>query len=230
MLQKMLYDAGRAIVNRYMKLTLDVNVQWDAPLPDGPKIMAANHPTTTDPFYIMSLLKEQMHILVTEGAFDIPLFGRYLHWAGHIPVMRSHGAAALESAAAYLRQGHTVTIFPEGALSPVAGGVGRPCTGTVRLALMTGVPVIPVGIHLRPELKKVISVCVNGQDTVGIFYPRGPYAITVGTAMTFQGDPENREAVRKSSERLIQRIALLSQASAVRLTAPEMAPLPTGLV
>jgi len=230
MWQKAFYSAGQQAVRLYMKLCLQPDVHWHEPLPAGAKIIAANHPTTTDPFYLTALIGEQMHILVTEGAFDVPLFGAYLRRVGHIPANRRDGAGVLATAAAYLQQGHTITIFPEGALSPVAGGFGRPMTGAVRLALMTGVPIIPIGIHLPREGKKVVPARINGQDTVGIFYPHGPYALTVGEPLQFKGDVQNRVVVRQLSERLWQRIAWLSEESAARLNARQTSALPTALV
>ena len=230
MWQKAFYYAGRTAVAAYMKLCLQSDVQGHTPLPSGAKIIAANHPTTNDPFYITTLIREPMHILVTAGAFDLPFLGAYLRRAGHIPAVRGEGERGLSDAAAYLQQGHTVTIFPEGALSPVAGGFGRPMTGAVRLALMTGAPIVPVGIHLATEMKKVAPARLMGQDTVGIFYPRGPYALTVGETMRLSGDHHNREYVRQLSDRLMQRIALLSQDSAQRIATSAMTAMPTGLV
>lgn len=229
MWQKAFYYAGRTAVAAYMKLCLQNDVQWHTPLPSGAKIIAANHPTTNDPFYITTLIREPMHILVTEGAFDLPFLGAYLRRAGHIPAVRGEGERVLSDAAAYLQQGHTVTIFPEGALSPVAGGFGRPMTGAVRLALMTGAPIVPVGIHLATEMKKVVPARLMGQDTVGIFYPRGPYALTVGRAMRFTGDIHDWEWVRAQTERLMQQIAQLSEESAARIWVPQPAVIQTGL-
>ena len=96
---KALYSVGRALVATYMRLMLDVDVQWHAPLPHGPKILAANHPTTADPFTSLTLLPEPVSGLVTAGAFDVPLLGVCLRATGHVPAIRGSGGATVEAVA-----------------------------------------------------------------------------------------------------------------------------------
>ena len=87
----------------------------------------------------------------TPGIGDTHVLGRYLRAAGHIPVITGNGRAAFEEAKRLLGAGQTVTIFPEGSISPLEGGFYPARTGVARLALSTGAPVIPVGIHLDRE-------------------------------------------------------------------------------
>jgi 1-acyl-sn-glycerol-3-phosphate acyltransferase len=118
-----------------------------------------------------------------------------------------------------LQAGRTVGIFTEGTLSPIEGGIGfdRPRTGTARLALSTGAPVIPVGIHLHREGIRFVDTRLDDVSAVARWYLRGPYAMTVGRPMRFEGDIEDRDYVRSVSERVMQRIASLSHESARRL-------------
>jgi 1-acyl-sn-glycerol-3-phosphate acyltransferase len=37
---------------------LDADVRYMSALPDGPKIFAANHPTTLDPFLLLTVTRE----------------------------------------------------------------------------------------------------------------------------------------------------------------------------
>jgi 1-acyl-sn-glycerol-3-phosphate acyltransferase len=217
MLDTIFYHSGRAVVNMYAMSMLKRDVRWPDSLPDGPKIIAANHPTTTDPFFITTLLSEQMSILVTGGAFDIPLFGHYLHLAGHVPVIRGNGGTPIEQAKSLLKSGRTVVIFPEGALSPFEGGFHQPHSGVGRLALSTGAPVIPVGIHPLQAGKRIVNAELEGKDEVGILFLRGSYGMTVGEAMRFSGDVEDYEHVRSVSKSIMQRIIHLSQQSAMRV-------------
>lgn len=227
--EKILYWLGRSMVALFAQVMLEMDVAWRAPLPGGPKIIAANHPTTTDPFLLLTLLSERMSILVTGGAFEMPVFGAYLRRAGHVPVVRNSGGATVEAAKRLLNAGRTVAIFPEGALSPLEGDTSfhKPHTGVARLALGTGAPVIPVGIGLQQERIRFVEAEIDGKSETGRFYLGGPYAITVGEPMFFEGDVENREYVRSVSERIMQRIIRLSQESARRLeTSRTYAPAP----
>jgi 1-acyl-sn-glycerol-3-phosphate acyltransferase len=201
---------------------LKTDIVWRAPLPEGPKIIAANHPTTNDPFYIMTLLSEQMGILVTEAAFTTPVLGRYLRKAGHLPAVRQSRGATVEALKRQIDAGRTVVIFPEGALSPSKGRFQEPHTGVARLALTTGAPVVPVGISLQHEHVRIVETQEAGKPVVDKFYMRGPYAMTVGEPLWIQGDVTDRAYVRLVSRQIMQHIINLSRESAQRLQAAPM--------
>src|SRR5262245_14834463 len=85
------YSIGHAAIKTYTRWVLNMDIEWQAALPEGPRILAANHPTTTDPFYLMALSPEPMSMLITEMAFKLPIAGAYLKQAGHIRVERERG-------------------------------------------------------------------------------------------------------------------------------------------
>jgi 1-acyl-sn-glycerol-3-phosphate acyltransferase len=220
MLDQILYKLGRPVVNLYAAAMFEMDVAWEAPLPEGPKIIAPNHPSTSDPFLITGLVAEPTSILIDDRLFKVPLFGRYLRLIGHVPVVEGNGREAFEAARRLLNAGQSIAIFPEGTVSPLAGGLHRPRTGAARLALSTGAPVIPIGIHLQRERIRVVESRYSGISATGRWYLRGPYAMTVGKPMAFAGDVEDRECVRAVSERIIWRIGHLAQQSAHRINRP----------
>jgi 1-acyl-sn-glycerol-3-phosphate acyltransferase len=220
MLNQVLYKVGRPVVNLYAALMFEMDVAWEASLSDGPKIIAPNHPSTSDPFLITGLVAEPTSILIDDKLFKVPVFGHYLHLAGHVPVVNGNGRAAFEAAKRLLQDGRSIAIFPEGAVSPPAGGLHRPRTGAARLALSTGAPIIPVGIHLQRERIRVIESRYAGISATGRWYLRGPYAITVGRPIRLDGDVEDRAYVQAVSEHIIRRIAHLAQQSAHRANHP----------
>ena len=217
MLEKITIWSGRMMARLYASMLLKMDVQWRAPLPAGPKIIAVNHPTTTDPFLMMGWASEPLHILITEMCFKMPALGRFLRQAGHVPVADGNGRAALEQAVKLLQAGRSVAIFPEGALSPLEGGVCPAHTGVARLALITGAPVIPVGICLRRENIYFRKTTVDGKTEIARWYLHGPYAVTVGEPIRFKGSVEDRELVRSVSQHIMQRISLLARESAQRI-------------
>jgi len=219
-LDQILYRVGRCALKLYAQLMLKLDIAWEAALPEGAKIIAPNHPTTTDPFFVTLLTSEQTSILVHDTLFKVPLFGRYLEGAGHVRVIPDNGKSAFEQAKHLLEAGRTVVIFPEGALSPLEGGLARPRTGVARLALITGAPVIPVGLHMPRERIRLIETVVDGQTEIGRWYLHGPYAMSVGKALRFEGNVQDREYVRSISETVLQRITQLAQQSVHRLQAP----------
>ena len=160
---------------------------------------------------------EQTSCLISETLFKVPTFGRYLEAAGHIPVVDGNGRAAFEEAKRLLRAGQTVTIFPEGSISPLEGGFYPARTGVARLALSTGAPVIPVGIHLDRERIQRIETVVDGKTEVGTWYLHGPYAMTVGEPMVLRGSIDDWPHVRDQAQQVMRRIARLSHESALRM-------------
>jgi 1-acyl-sn-glycerol-3-phosphate acyltransferase len=217
MLRQTFYHFGRTAMRAYARTLLDMDVQFKAALPDGPKILAANHPTTIDPFLLLTITSEEVSILVTEFCFKLPLFGRYLRGAGHISVAHGSGRPAFGEAVQRLTAGHTVGIFPEGALSPMEGGVGRAHTGVARLALTAHVPVIPVGIALQRECIHFRETHAGGEMMAARWVFGGKYVMTVGEPMHPDGDVNDRAGVRAATDRIMQHIEELSMQSAAQL-------------
>src|SRR5512144_1984932 len=97
MLQNTWYQMGRSIVDLYVRFVLKADIHQPTPLPKGAKIIAVNHPSTSDPAFVTVLTREQSTILIKETLFNVPLFGRSLRMAGHVPVVAGNGRAALEA-------------------------------------------------------------------------------------------------------------------------------------
>ena len=214
--QKAWYMIGKKIVDGFVRYALRADVVRKAVLPRGAKIIVANHPTTSDPAYVTTLVDEQASILIHETLFKVPVFGQSLRMAGHVPVMTSNGKAALEEAIRLLKAGRTVIIFPEGALSP-AEGLARAHTGAARLALATGAPVIPVGIGLDRQRIHKMETVVDGKTETSLWCLSGPYAMTLGAPQVYCGDVEDRERVREVTACIMQQIGRLAQESQARV-------------
>jgi 1-acyl-sn-glycerol-3-phosphate acyltransferase len=212
-----LYGTGRSLVAAYARLMLDVDIQWHAPLPEGPKILAPNHPTTTDPLYLLTLISEPVSVLLTAASFDVPGLGAYLRAAGHVPAVRGSGGGTVDAMVRQVEDGRSVAIFPEGALSPLSGGFHRPHSGVARVALRTGAPVIPVGIGLQRDRIHVTEAEVNGDKAIGHLYARGPYALTVGRPLTFGGDVHDRERVHAVACHIMNHVRDLARESEGRI-------------
>jgi 1-acyl-sn-glycerol-3-phosphate acyltransferase len=211
------YRLGRLAVSLLARGGLELTVQWKAPIPDGPKILVANHPSTIDPAILTTLVKDHINILIHGELFKIPFFGKSLRGCGHIPVCEGGGAWALEEAQRRLQAGESVAIFPEGEISPTDGPFKTIHSGAARLAICSGVPVIPIGIHLDAKQIRVTKSRIDDQEELGTWYFHGPYALTIGHSMTFSGEVESRQLVREVSEQIKARIVALSIESASRV-------------
>ncbi len=211
------YWMGRRIADLYAKCMFNLDVQYDRPLPSGAKILAPNHPTTIDPMIVLKLTDEPVHILIEETLFKVPVFGRYLESAGHVRVIPGAGRTAFQNALDLLQAGETVAIYPEGAISPLAGGMHPLRTGVARLSLMSGAPIIPIGIQVDRTRIRLINTVVDHEPVVGTFYFRGPYAMTVGQPLHLEGEIEDWDFVKTTSAHIRQRILDLALRSSQRL-------------
>jgi glycerol-3-phosphate dehydrogenase (NAD(P)+) len=121
----------------------------------GGLIVASNHRSFLDPFVIGALLpwRRQIQFLAKVELFEPRWQGWILNRLGAFPIRRGQSdETAMETAALAVERGGTVVIFPEGTRIR-QGSLARPKRGVGRLALETGVPVLPVAVigteHVR---------------------------------------------------------------------------------
>lgn len=213
----------KLLFGTYMRVLLNLDFLQNEAYPEGGKIFASNHPTTTDPFFLPLISKESIHILITGAAWEVPGFGWLLNRCGHIPVVRGKGQGqiAIDRALGYLIEGRSVGIYPEGAISPSSHsgfGIHPPHSGVGRIALASGAPVIPVGVSLTKEniWEKEVEFEETGKGLSRVIRG-GSYAITVGSPMYFAGDPEDRHQVAWVGQRVMEEVRSLSIQSEQRL-------------
>jgi len=215
--KNVLYWFTKPVLLSYTTTMLKMNVQRRAPFPKGARIIAANHPSSSDPFFVAAMLRHQSYILIKDLLFQVPVLGEYLRRSGHIPVEPGKGQQALDTALEYLRAGRTVMIFPEGRLSPLEGGFRKAHSGVARLALESGAPVIPVGIHLSRERLHSVRSTVRGRDEYGHWYLRGPYHITTGSPLYFTGGAQDHAHVHAVADTVMHHIIELTRQSENRM-------------
>jgi 1-acyl-sn-glycerol-3-phosphate acyltransferase len=119
----------------------------------GPVILASNHLAVMDSFFVPLVVRRRITFLAKSEYFTgTGLKGWLSRWfftaVGQVPIDRSSADAAqgaLNSAEKVLAQGKLLGMYPEGTRSP-DGRLYKGKTGLGRLALQTGVPVIPVAM------------------------------------------------------------------------------------
>lgn len=209
------YEITTFFVRSYSRIMLQMDIKRNPSLPAGPKIYVANHPSASDGFLIHWI--DKINLLIVDSAFAIPMFGKWIRRAGQVPV--APGGDALEQAEQLLRDGNSVGVFPEGTYSPQTGGFGKPHSGAARIALKTGVPVIPVGIFLLRDRNVRIAGKIRNRNTLGYWYLYGPYFMTVGEPICFTGDAEDFECVDWATNTIMEHIKALAHESELRYRA-----------
>jgi 1-acyl-sn-glycerol-3-phosphate acyltransferase len=119
----------------------------------GPMILASNHLAVADSFYLPLVVSRRITFLAKSEYFTgTGIKGWFQRWfytvAGQVPIDRSDAdsaQAALTTAARVLGEGKLLGMYPEGTRSP-DGRLYKGKTGLARVALETGVPVIPVAM------------------------------------------------------------------------------------
>lgn len=115
----------------------------------GPAIIAANHLSFLDSFFIPLVVKRRkVTYLAKADYFTNWKTAWFFKMCGQIPTERSGGKKSQQSldvALEVLQEGKLLGIYPEGTRSP-DGFLHRGRTGVARLALTAGVPVIPCGL------------------------------------------------------------------------------------
>lgn len=112
----------------------------------GPCIIAANHQSFFDPYCIGFFPFPNQVFVARSWPFRIPLYGRIMRRAGYLNSEELDQEAFFQKAAAVLREGAALVVFPEGTRS-ATGGLGRFRSGAFKLAMELDVPIVPMCIN-----------------------------------------------------------------------------------
>jgi len=215
MFSNLIFQVSRLLIGTYAKIMFQMDIRWKTSLPKGPVLFAANHPSTTDPVLIHLISPKPMSVMINSKVFSIPVLGPYMRRMKQICVTPGKGEQVIDEANQTLQKGRSVAIFPEGLISPV-DGFHSPRSGVARLALKSGVPVIPLGIYLSDEGCKRIPTVLEGEPDVVTWYTHGPYAVTIGKALHFSGDANDKSLVKTVAENIMDNIRSLATESRSR--------------
>lgn len=109
----------------------------------GPVVLAANHESVLDPFFLSTVTPRQIRFLTKAELFNYPVLGPVLLSLGGIPVRRQGDMGrAADAGLDALARGDVVGIFPQATCLPYRDRPFR--RGAARLALAAGAPLVPV--------------------------------------------------------------------------------------
>src|SRR6478609_6503697 len=101
---------------------------------NGGLIIAANHQTYIDPFWLSVPIKRPTRYLAWSAAFKWPIVGKCLTWFGAWPLaLEGSDPAPIRRSLQWLKEGGAVVIFPEGGRSTSSGELERFKAGAARL-------------------------------------------------------------------------------------------------
>lgn len=127
-----------------------------------PYIICPNHISNWDPPTIVAAIKRNdLYILAKEEMF-VNGFIKWLAKEVHaFPVKRGkQDTALLKNCLKVLKENHLVLLFPEGTRNGIAKK-GKIQNGAALMSLMSGVPIIPVGIQSKKKYRPFSKVKIN---------------------------------------------------------------------
>jgi 1-acyl-sn-glycerol-3-phosphate acyltransferase len=174
----------------------------------GGVVYVPNHISHFDPVVLGYFIWECRRIprfLGKASLFKLPVLGRIITSAGQIPVYRdsTQAADAFRDAVAAVERGECVGVYPEGTITrdpemwPMTGK-----TGAARVALTTGVPVIPVAQWGPQDVLSPYSKRFR-------FFPRKTMHMQAGPPVDFDefaGQPVSSENLRAATEKIMTAI------------------------
>ena len=140
------YEAVRLVLTPYLLLLYRARCIDSHNIPaDGPAIIAPNHFSFLDHFFVAVFLRRKVHFMAKSQLFQRPMQFIFTH-GGVFPVRRGHqDQEAFKTAHAILARGDIVVMYAEAGRSR-SGELGKPRHGLGRLALESGAPVVPTAI------------------------------------------------------------------------------------
>jgi 1-acyl-sn-glycerol-3-phosphate acyltransferase len=185
-----------------MRVVCNIRVEFRGleKIPKGPLIVAAKHQSMWETFQLLRFFDHPLYMLKRELTW-IPVFGQFLVKAGMVAIDRGGGPRSLvktlRRAAAEVKRGRQLVIFPEGTRRPV-GAPPSYKTGVAQIYAESGVPCLPVALNS------------------GLFWPRRTFMRYPGTLVVEFLDPlppglpreeflaRIREEIEKATERIVE--------------------------
>lgn len=182
----------------------------------GPFILAPNHYSEVDPIAMGAAvwhLGRLPRFMAKASLFKVPVLGWLMRASGQIPVQREGAARSaardgnpMSAASLLIERQQGVIVYPEGTLTrdpdlwPMRGK-----SGAVRLALESGIPLIPVAHwgtqHLMPRYAKRLHP-----------FPRKTIEVSIGAPLDlskFQGRPLDQRIINEATRELMDAITAL---------------------
>jgi len=112
----------------------------------GPLVLAPNHFSQMDHFFAGVYLRRKIRFMAKSQLFGPPVLTYIYKHGGVFPIRRGHhDEEAFETVRQLLDQGEMLLVYAEGGRSR-SQHLGQPKPGIGRIALETGVPIVPVAI------------------------------------------------------------------------------------
>lgn len=187
-LKKRIYNIIKKMISIYLNIFLEFRVWGKENIPDGPKIFCSNHFSSSDPFFMITVMDEPVHMVIGPG-FSVPFFRHLLKAGEQINALPENRKNVINEAVSYLKKGESVYIFPEGDLNDQIS-LREFYHGMAKIYLACPLPIVPIGIvspiRYVKEIDKNITINETTYRTLAVM--SGKYYANIGAALRFGSD------------------------------------------
>ena len=165
----------------------------------GALIVVANHLSDVDPALLNVCIPRKVRYMAKAEFFEKPVVSRFFKAYGAFPINENgREVHAIKRSLDLFDHNEAMGIFPEGAKNP---SVGRAMLGTAMIAIISGAPILPVGITGTERISNWRKMC----------YPRGRFRINIGKPFTIPDTDGTRlrESVKPITDIIMRNIAEL---------------------
>ena len=193
-----MYEVVRLVLTPFLLLVYRTRCIDSDHVPDsGPAIIAPNHFSFLDHFFVAVYLRRKVQFMAKSQLFERPLQFVFSH-GGVFPILRGRrDEEAFKTAHAVLKRGGIVVMYCEGGRSRT-GELGEPKPGIGRLALESGAPVVPAAIAGSAKVR----------NWKRLQFPK--VTVQYGDPVRFErAEAPTREQAQAASELIFERIKVL---------------------
>jgi 1-acyl-sn-glycerol-3-phosphate acyltransferase len=200
------YTAARIVVTLPTLLLYRVTSQGRKNVPRrGAAVLAPNHFSQADHFFVGIYLWRKVRFMAKSQLFGAPVLTYILKVGGVFPVRRGHrDEKAFATAYELIDQGELLLVYAEGGRSR-SKQLGTAKPGIGRIALETGVPIIPTAIHGSEGVRSWRR----------LRFPR--VTVAYGEPLSFPIEPDpSRERQQEVADEIFARVRELYEGLATR--------------
>jgi len=197
------YRISKFVAGPLLKVLFQLETRGLENIPEkGKAILASNHFSFLDHFILPVVVEREITFIAKSELFENPIWGFLLTQWGQISLNRGTGDnSAINQAIEVLESGNLFGIYPEGTRTR-DGKLHGGHTGVARISLISGAPVIPVGMIGTYEILPRGAVKPNF----------GKAEISIGRPMDFsryRGKENDRKIIRKITDEIMDEIGKL---------------------
>ena len=135
----------------------------------GALIVVSNHLSDTDPGILNASIPRRVQYMAKAALFKNPIVHHLFKAYGAFPINETgQEHYSINESLRILKKNGAMGIFPEGAKNPTS--LGKAMLGTAMIAMLSGAPILPIGITGTESLGNWFRLC----------YPKSHIKITIG--------------------------------------------------